>query len=40
MTRPARWRCHACGETFTARAAAERHTDETCHHRIEIQLPR
>jgi len=39
MTRPARWRCHTCGETFTAWARAEAHGDQPGHHRIEVIIP-
>jgi transposase-like protein len=35
----ARWRCHACHQPFTAWAAAERHSDQTGHHRLEVLLP-
>lgn len=38
MTRPARWRCHTCGETFTAYAAAQRHADTTGHRRLDAIL--
>lgn len=31
----ATFRCHACGETFTAWAPAERHGNHHGHHRIE-----
>lgn len=38
MTR-ARWRCHRCGQTFTAWAAAQRHTDTNPgHNRLEVIL--
>jgi transposase-like protein len=33
-----RYRCHACGATFAARALAERHADAEHHHRVEILL--
>jgi hypothetical protein len=32
---PPRWRCHTCGQLFTAWAPAERHP----HPRIELLLP-
>lgn len=37
-SKPARWRCHSCGELLTAWAAAERHADQNRHHRIEVLL--
>jgi len=33
--RPALWRCHRCGDVFTAWAAAERHADLERHPRLE-----
>jgi hypothetical protein len=33
-----KWRCRACGETFTAWARAERHADDAGHHRLEVVL--
>jgi hypothetical protein len=38
MRRP-RWRCHSCQQPFTAWAAAERHSDQTGHHRLEVLVP-
>lgn len=32
----ARWRCHACGETFTAWSKAEAHADQAGHRRLEV----
>jgi hypothetical protein len=32
------WLCHACPFTSTSWAACERHSDETGHHRLDIQL--
>lgn len=31
-----RYRCHACGATFTAWAPAQRHSDAERHHRLDI----
>lgn len=33
---PVRYRCRACGETFTAWSRAEAHADQTGHHRLEV----
>lgn len=35
---PARYRCNACGATFTTWAPAERHADVEHHHRVELTL--
>lgn len=40
MIARAKWRCVACGETFVAWAAAERHADTFGHHRLENLLGR
>lgn len=31
-----RYRCHACGATFTAWSKAERHSDAERHYRLEV----
>lgn len=35
-----RWRCHTCGQTFTAYAPAERHADSHGGARLEIEVSR
>jgi hypothetical protein len=35
---PGRFRCFACGESFTAWVRAQAHADETKHHRVEVVL--